>query len=182
MVALKAFAGCRGDGESIQREWNDYHVPGYSCFHSVINLWWFAGCVIWACLCVCVCGDWGPGCRSNGAKGMITLKRSDLSPVPAINTAEKERQTHWVSNADTDRGRWRGKEGERLRRRVVTKMGADQRERGQIYSFPTCPNYCYFILPAFFSSSFFNFKLYLGGIARHHTFWSCLVSLHNCKE
>lgn len=43
---------------------------------------------------------------------MITLKRSDLSPVPANNTLEKE--THRISNADTGIGRWRGK-GERLR-------------------------------------------------------------------
>lgn len=37
--ALKAFADHRGDGENGQREWNDYHVPGYSYFNSVINLW-----------------------------------------------------------------------------------------------------------------------------------------------
>lgn len=36
---------------------------------------------------------------------MITLKRSDLSPVPAINAPEKERRGHWLSNADTEGGR-----------------------------------------------------------------------------
>lgn len=34
---------------------------------------------------------------------MITLKRSGLSRVPAINTKEKEKQGHWMSNADRKR-------------------------------------------------------------------------------
>lgn len=41
---------------------------------------------------------------------MIMLKRSDLSPVRAINTVGKDRRRHWISNADTERGRWREEE------------------------------------------------------------------------
>lgn len=40
---------------------------------------------------------------------MITLKRSHLSPVHAINTPQRVRQGLWMSNADTERGGWRGK-------------------------------------------------------------------------
>ena len=53
---------------------------------------------------------------------MITLKRSDLSPVHAINTPEKGREGHRMSNADTERGRRRGKGGARLRWSINTKV------------------------------------------------------------
>ncbi len=53
-VALKAFAMHWRDSEIVQREWNDYHVPGYSYFHSVINLCWCVGCFIEVYLSVCV--------------------------------------------------------------------------------------------------------------------------------
>lgn len=42
------------------------------------------------------------GCKSNGAKGMITLKRSNLSPVLTVNTPEEV-----TVCADTERGAWR---------------------------------------------------------------------------
>lgn len=65
---------------------------------------------------------------------MITLKRSDLSPVPAINTPEKERQGYWISDADTERGRGREKEVEMKMWAVTQKCdrgGRWRTERGQ---------------------------------------------------
>lgn len=56
------------------------------------------------------------GCKSNGAKGMITLKRSNLSPVLTINTPEEV-----TACADTERGAWRkGKIWARARLRTIS--------------------------------------------------------------
>lgn len=54
---------------SDQREWNDYHVSGYSYFHSVINLWWCVG-VFYQDVLECVyAGDWTQGVDLMEPKG-----------------------------------------------------------------------------------------------------------------
>ena len=71
-------------------------------------MWRFTG----LSLSVSVCRRLSLRCRSNGAKGVITLKRSDLSPAPAINTPGEE--TQWISSADTLREEGGGDNEERF--------------------------------------------------------------------
>lgn len=59
---------------------------------------------------------------------MITPKRSDLSPVSAINTSDGERQGQWLSDADTERGRWREVQKENWHKGFDTD-GGDKRQR-----------------------------------------------------